>query len=327
MAVTKATKKVRDIFPEMSGGLSPSMLDLNLWVYSHSDDDPHRVLVPKVDPHFAFHPATLEALILGETLGRHVYLKGDTGCGKTASVTQFCARRGKEMVRQNLDEHIARGELVGSYTAVADPTGKNLVFQFRRGSLALSILRPSTYLIDEFDTGSPAATVLLNPILESDSPALHIPETGEYIKPNREWRCVATGNTDGVNPDPRGIYSGTQTQNFASLNRFAYRVEVPYNEPEKEREIVLKKYPNLPKKVLDPIISFVREYRKAFDVSMELTVPFSTRMLHNLVEGTIFTGSVSRALGLVLLSVVPANEKNVVVQLAERCEIRAERAS
>lgn len=321
MSITKTSKKVREIFPEVSD-LSPSVRDLSLWTYTHSDDDPHRVLVPKMDPSFIFNASVLEALILGEVLGRHSYLYGHTGCGKTQSVVQFCARLAKELVRQNLDEHIARSELVGSYAAVADDSKQHLIFQFRRGSLALSVLRPSTYLIDEYDTGSPAATVLLNAILESDSPALHIPETSEFVRPSKEWRCVATGNTDGVNPDPRGLYAGTQQQNFASLNRFAYRVEVPYNEVSREREIIGRRYPELPMQTIEPLFNFLREYRKAFEGSMELTVPFGTRMLHNIVEATIFLGSLSRAVKLSFLGAVPQAERNIVIDLAKRVEIK-----
>jgi len=320
MAITKTARKVSELFPEVTE-LSSSVRNLSLWVYTHSEDEPHRVLVPKVDPAFMFQPQVLEALILGEVLGKHTYLYGHTGTGKTAHVVQFCARRSKELVRQNLDEHIARSELVGSYTAVADESKQHLIFQFRRGSLALSVLRPATYLLDEFDTGSPAATVLLNPILESDAPALHIPETSEFVRPNKEWRCVATGNTDGVNPDPRGLYAGTQQQNFASLNRFAYRVEVGYNEISREREIITKKYLDLPLKAIEPIFSFLQQYRKAFDGSMELTIPFSTRMLHNIIEATIFLGSLSRAVKLSFLAAVPQNERNIVCDLAKRNEI------
>jgi len=242
------------------------------------------------------------------------------------SVIQFCARRGKEVIRQNFDEHSARAEMIGAFMASANPSGTGLQFRFRRGTLALSILRPATYLADEYDVGTPSATILINPILESEDPILHIPETEELIRPNKDWRCVATGNTDGINPDPRGIYAGTQIQNFASLSRFAFRVQVAYCSLDKEREILKKKFGKLFEKdagrlLVENLLNFVKEYRAAYDATTSLTVPFSTRMIHHTVEAIIFTGSVKRALGLTLLPSLPPTEKNVVESLMVRLKV------
>lgn len=317
MSLTKNQRTILELFPEASS-LTKTLHGLKVWCYAHDDNDPWKVFVPRVEPTFVFQSEVLEALILGEVLGKHTYLYGDTGSGKTASVLQFCARRGKEIVRQNFDEHVSRAELLGMFAAVADESTNHLVMKFRRGSLALSVMRPCTFLLDEYDMGTPGSTIVVNLVLESEEPVLHIPETEEIIRPNKEWRVVATGNTDGVNPDPRGIYAGTQTQNFASLNRFAFRCRVNYNTPEREKEILQKKYEKLPATVVDPVIGFTRAYRAAFDKTGELTVPFSTRLLHNLVEATVFLGSVGRALDLVLLSVLPPDERATVVALASR---------
>ncbi len=314
MAVTKILRKVRDIFPGLV--FSPTVAELSLYCYTHTPDDPGRIYVPKVDPAYEFQLAPLEALIIGEVLNRPVYLHGHTGTGKTSLIAQFCALRGREMIRQNFDEHISRAELVGSPT-VAVEAGASVI-KFRYGSLATSMMRPATWLADEFDTGSPSSTVVVNPVLESAEPTLHIPETEEVIVPNKDWRVVATGNTDGVNPDPRGIYAGTQTQNAASLNRFAFRMEVEYNSPEAEEKVLLRKYPGFPTELLSKVISFGREYRQAFLGTQELSTPFSTRTLHNWVEGTIFTGSIYRAFAMTFLAAVPAPEKRTVTELARR---------
>ena len=314
MAITKQLKKVREIFPGIS--FTPTVAELSLYVFTHSPDDPGLVYVPKVDPAYEFQQEVLEALILGEVLNRPVYVHGHTGTGKTSQIAQFCARRGRELIRQNFDEHISRAELVGAPTVAVE--GGASVVKFRYGSLATSMMRPATFLADEFDTGSPSSTVVLNPVLESAEPVLFVPETEEMIVPNRDWRVVATGNTDGVNPDPRGIYAGTQTQNAASLNRFAFRIEVDYNSPETERVIIERKYPGLPANLLNAVTSFTREYRKAFLSTPELSTPFSTRTLHNWVEGTIFTGSLLRAFKMTFLAAVPAPEKQTVLSLAQR---------
>ena len=314
MAITKQLKKVKDIFPSVT--FSPTVAGLSLYCYEHSSDDPGRIYVPKVDPAYEFQVAPLEALILGEILNRPAYLHGDTGTGKTSLVAQFCAVRGRELIRQNFDEHISRAELVGSPT-VAVENGASVI-KFRYGSLATSMMRPATYLADEFDTGSPSSTVVLNPVLESAEPMLNIPETEELIVPNKDWRVVATGNTDGVNPDPRGIYPGTQTQNAASLNRFAFRIEVQYNSEVAERAILDRKYPGFPVPVLEKLLSFTREYRRAFLGTQELSTPFSTRTLHNWAEATIFTGSIYRAFAMTFLSSVQVAEKLAVTDLARR---------
>lgn len=318
MSVTKVLKTVKELFKGVS--LTKEVKELSLWTYEHSPDDPGRVFVPKLNPDFLFQPEVLEVLILAEVLNRPAYLFGHTGTGKTSHVVQFCAVRGKEIVRQNFDEAIGRSELIGSPT-VAIHEGKQVV-KFRRGSLVTSALRPSTYILDEYDMGTSGATCLINPILEAEAdPQLYVPETEELIKPHRDWRIVATGNTDGVNPDERGIYSGAQSQNMATLNRFAYRIEVKYNTSDQEKRILESKLAGYPQDYLVKILKFVEEYRKAFLNTMELTIPFSTRMLHTIAETTVMTGSVKLAIKYSLLAAVPTNEKRVVEELVKKCGI------
>lgn len=321
MAVTKRLAPVKDLFPGVR--LTPAVKDLALWAYDHSEDDPGRVFVPKVNPDYIFQPEVLEVLVLSDVLNKPAYFFGHTGTGKTSHVVQFCAARGKEVIRQNFDEAIGRAELIGSPIVAVDE-GKQVV-KFRRGSLITSAMRPSTYIADEYDMGTSGATVLINPILESESnPSIYVPETEEIIIPHKDWRVVATGNTDGVNADERGIYSGAQAQNMATLNRFAFRIEVKYNSKAQEKKILDRKFIGFPSETMDKILAFTTEYRKAFLQTMELSIPFSTRMLHNICEATIMTGSVGKALHYTLLSSVPDAERRVVEELAKRLGIDSE---
>ena len=320
--ITKKLTPVKDLFKDadLTGRLSPSITDMAIFTYTHSDDDPGAVFVPRVDPYYLFQADALECLILGDVLNRHVYFYGDTGCGKSTLIAQFCARRGREMFRQNFDETIGRGELIGS-TIVTISEGKP-VTKWRRGSLAASMLRPATFVLDEYDAGTSGATILVNPVLESDAcPSVYVPETEEILVPHGDWRAVATGNTDGVNPDERGIYPGTQAQNMATLNRFAYRTKINYLTPSAEASLLRRKYPTFPADVAKVAIKFTEEYRRAWSNTRELTVPFSTRMLHNIIEASAMTESLWTALEYALLSSVPQAEKRVITELAKRVGI------
>lgn len=319
--VTKTLRPVSELFPGVK--LSPAMKKLKVWTFDRTDADPGRIFVPEVDPHFVFDAAVLEAVILGIVLNRPVYLWGETGCGKTAILKQVASRLGMAAVRQNFDDAVGRSELVGSPVAsVQDGHG---VIKWRRGSLATALLLVGGYYIaDEYDLGTPSATSCLNAILETESVdpvRMYVPETEEILVANRHFRVAATGNTDGVNPDERGIYAGTQSQNMATLNRFAFRVNVPYCPPEVERDVLRSKFEGFPDDVLDRLVSFVKEYRNAFSKTKELSVPLSTRVVHAIAEATIFNGSLLSSLNLCLLNSVPSAERVVVTRLAKNVGI------
>lgn len=319
MSIKKTLVPVRDIFPVK--GLSAGVKDMQLYVYEHSSDDPGAVFVPRKDENYIFQPKALEAMILAENLNRNLSLFGHTGTGKTSHIMQFCAWRGREVVRQNFDLGVTRQDLVGVTVVIPSEAGDKTITKFRYGSLPISMTRPATFIADEWDIGDPGVTALLNPVLEGENSPVFVAETETYIRPHREWRVVSTGNTDGVNPDPRGIYAGTQTQNAATVNRWAFRVQIDYNAPEVEGEILNRKYPGIPEPIVTKLVAFTKEYRKAFVQTAELTLPLSTRAIHGMAEAALFTGSLKRALEMVLLSATPAHEKHAVEGLAVRVGI------
>ncbi|WP_432263239.1 AAA family ATPase [Cupriavidus sp. TMH.W2] len=233
---------------------------------------------------FVFQPDTLRRVMvwmasgtLPETFAkakmkRNLMVFGPTGCGKTALISQICARTGRSMFRYQCSEDSEAAQMFGSwklcrpllteevaaedqgiiekgFTGVARAierlavsmkrvTGVGPEMTFVDGPVLRWARTPnSILLLDEFDQLPPSVAMSLNGALDGDD--ILVPETGERVKLAPGCLIVATGNTNGRgsaggNGGSAALYKGVKRQNIASLDRF-FVINAGYlSEPEEK---------------------------------------------------------------------------------------------
>lgn len=153
-----------------------------------------------------------------------ILLQGPTSAGKTSMVEYLAACTGHRFVRINNHEQTDLQEYLGRYVATADGS---LVFQ--EGLLTQAVRNGYWIVLDELNLASCDILESLNRLLD-DNRELFIPETGESLKPHKEFHLFATQNPAG------SIYGGRKILSRAFLNRF---VEVHVGEVLSEEMLVI----------------------------------------------------------------------------------------
>ncbi|AZG12233.1 MoxR family ATPase (plasmid) [Cupriavidus pauculus] len=233
-------------------------------VFAANDD------TPDVIEGFAFQPDTLRRILVWmasgalpnnftkATMKRNLLIYGPTGCGKTALISQVCARTGRSMFRYQCSEDSEATQLFGTYKLCKVPQNAERQEVEAEASAApqqasaLSatpemvfvdgpVLRwartpNSILLLDEFDQLPPSVAMSMNGVLDGDD--ILVPETGERVKIAAGCLIVATGNTNGRgsaggNGGSASLYKGVKRQNIASLDRF-FVVNATYLSVEEE---------------------------------------------------------------------------------------------
>ena len=184
---------------------------------------------PQPQPNYIITPfvrRNLLNLVRAALCARYpVLLQGPTSAGKTSMVRYLAAISGHHFVRINNHEHTDLQEYLGAY--VSDDTGRLV---FREGVLVDAVRHGHWIVLDELNLASTDVLEALNRLLD-DNRELVVPETGEVVRPHREFMLFATQN-------PPGIYGGRKQLSRAFRNRF---VELHFDDiPRDELEVILR---------------------------------------------------------------------------------------
>ncbi|NLC22083.1 MAG: AAA domain-containing protein, partial [Halomonadaceae bacterium] len=146
-------------------------------------------------------------------------------------------------------------ELIGHHVVIDG----DLVWQ--DGPLTIAMRNGHLFLLDELDLLDPATAAGLNGIVEG-APLVIAENGGEIIIPHKDFRFVATGNTNGAG-DRTGLFQGTLQQNAALMDRM-WVVEVGYPSPDQEKAILSAICPQVPGQIADTMINVANEVRSLF---------------------------------------------------------------
>lgn len=262
---------------------------------------------PVVDPAYCFRRSELKMVLYAIGTRKRVLLSGPTGSGKTSVIQQTAARLNWGYTRFGCDSDLSRSDLVGLWTL----RGEETVFQY--GPLVRAMREGHILVIDEWDVANPSVAMLLQPVLEGEP--FYLAETGELISPHEDFRIFATANTIGLG-DESGLYSGTQPQNYASLDRFSIVWMVDYASKVDERK-VLKARTKLPDGDIEKMLDVAGLVRKAF-VAQEIMTTMSTRTLVNLCDLTVDFGNAALAFEAGYLNKMNKEDRGVVKELIQR---------
>ncbi len=244
--------------------------------------------VPEIDEAYSFRKALLGIVLYSlDTPNQPVLLIGPTGSGKTSVFEQACARLNKETTRINLDGDVTRADFVGQWVL----NGQNSM-EFNYGPLPTAMKEGRVLIIDEIDAGAPPVTMVLQAVLEGKP--LTLLETGETLRPHKDFRICATANTNGQG-DESGMYFGTQPQNYAMLDRFKLVDMVDYPTAAEEHRILeLKTGMQDDDKLRTKLIEVANMIRKAHKKG-ECACTMSTRNVVNIAEKLVVFGDIKVA--------------------------------
>lgn len=164
-----------------------------------------------------------------------LYIVGPTGCGKTTTVEQFCARVRAPMLEIVGREDLQKADLVGSYVLTGGGTMK-----FVYGPAALVWKHGGVLLVNEM-TAAPPGFWVANKDLLGGRPLL-IEATGEVIERHPWARVVFTDNTRGLVADDTGSYQGRFRQDAAVMDE-TWKLHVDYMPEQEEIELLKQGMP------------------------------------------------------------------------------------
>ena len=230
--------------------------------------------------------------ILRSGINANVYVTGLSGNGKTTMVEQCCAKLKREMFRVNITAQTDEDDLLGGFRLVDGET------KFVYGPVVEAMKRGAVLLLDEVDLGL-APIMCLQPVLEGKG--VFLKKTGEWIRPAAGFIVIATANTKGEGSDD-GMFTHTNIQNEAFLDRFAFTYDQGYATKKTELKILQKKAekynaPDDPD-FLDNLVTWGEITRKAFtEGAVEKVI--STRRLEDAVKAFAMFNDRMKAISLV----------------------------
>lgn len=255
-------KKAKDVFFGPRSRLKD--LDFEVPVFKG-----HNQNVPEIDEHYKFRKEYLVPILWALMHNKNAWLSGHTGTGKSTLITQICARLNWPLVRVNFDSEISRMDLVGRDVLKRDDDGTT-VSMFVDGILPQALQQPCVLLCDEVDFIRPDVAYVFQRALESEG-LLISEDGGRLVKPHPYSRIIATGNTQGQGDDT-GIYQGARAQSMALLDRFTVWVQCDYLDITEERKLVTESVKDIDEGLMDQIMAYVTEHRKAFE-SLKVSQP------------------------------------------------------
>lgn len=268
---------------------------------------------PLVNPGYVFPTEETLVLLMGFAKGDRILLVGDTGTGKTSIIEQIAARLNYSVVKISFDGCITRNDLIGEWIV----KGKEMQFQY--GILPLAFRMPGCIIIlDEWDTiNEETSFVIQRPLQKEDGKLLILETGGELVPMHEDNLIVATANTAGQGDDS-GLYSqGTRIQNYSQINRFGLTIRMKYLEPDKEKAMLLARYPDLEKAEAEAFVLAVNKVRDGFS-NGQISVPLSPRDLLNWADKYLAMGDPMRAAKYCFLNRMSQEDAQVTEGIIQR---------
>ena len=247
--------------------------------------------IPQIDPEYIKGELFDEVSdILDTSIFFPVYIKGESGVGKSLTVEQVCAEKKREFLRVPITIESDEDALMGGFRLVEENGAS--VTKFIKGPVIEAMERGAVLLLDEYDLGSPTRMMCLQAPLEGKG--YLIKKTGEYVSPKKGFMIIATGNTKGAGDDT-GMYIGTQMLNDAALDRFSVCIDVPFPEKEFELRILNRRCQTLgidhsesgKGKDIELLVNFANKIRETVAESQSISYNISTRRLVKILEAYV----------------------------------------
>lgn len=283
---------------------------ISIEVYSGHDAESLNYL-PDVDVDYVYNIDLLKKVILGYRMNMPTYLWGMHGTGKTTLLQQAAARIKQPFLRVQHTIGTQESDVLGQWTVRDGSTF------FQLGPLAQAMIMGWIYCADEYDFAMPSVSAVYQPVLEGQALLIKdAPIEFRKIVPHKNFRFVATGNTNGVG-DETGLYQGTLVQNAANYSRFKITEEVKYMS-EKQEIAILRGKMRIEPDDAKKIVKFANGIRDMFE-SSKISMTISPREILSAVEiGVAYGGNWPEGLKSAFANRLGRVDRKVVCEYMDR---------
>ena len=213
---------------------------------------------PAIDPDYVFDSDLLRKMLrilLGQSARRNVLLTGEPGVGKSSVLLQMAARLNIPVFSLACSGRTRFDHMIGSHALLKGET------VWKDGPLLLAMKYGGVFLANEITRMDPGEQMDMAEVLDS-SGTLTNPHTGEVVRAQSGFVCVATGNTGGYG-DTEGAYPGERASSPAFLDRFQ-KLEVTHLPKEQELALLRRVAPNVPETIAAYMVGLAQEVRENF---------------------------------------------------------------
>lgn len=263
-----------------------------------------------IDPNYIFNIDYLKTAVLGLESNIPTYLVGHAGTGKSTIWEQICTRTRRAMTRIQHTINTEESHILGQYVVKGGET------VWEPGPLQLAMKFGLVYLADEYDRAMPQVLSVYQPVLEGKALVTkEAPPEWRVIRPHKDFRFAATGNTNGAG-DETGLYPSTALQDFANYERFGLMVQIDW--PEEKQEIsIIAGQAKIPAELSKKLVKFAKEVRREVDAHT-ISSPVSPRALINAGIIGRRMGRMDTGLQLAYANRLGGVDKEAVEQLIQR---------
>lgn len=266
--------------------------------------------VPAVSENYVYDIDELKDVVLAIEMSIPCYVWGHKGAGKTELFEQIAARTNRPMIRVQHTVNTEESHIVGQWTV----KGGETVFEL--GPLPLAMMNGWMYVADEYDFGLPSVLSVYQAVLEGKSLMIkEADEANRLIKPHKNFRFCATGNTNGSG-DETGLYQGTNLQNSANYDRFGMVIHKKYMKKTAESQI-LQNQVGLTKEDADKLVEFASLVRDAYD-GAKISDVISPRTLIYAAKIGVMRASFRKGVTLAFTNKLSKVDREVVEGLSQR---------
>ena len=274
--------------------------------------------VPTLDESYKFDKNTTLAILAGFSHNRRVMIQGYHGSGKSTHIEQVAARLNWPCIRENLDSHISRIDLLGK-DAITLKDGKQIT-EFKEGILPWALQTPTALVFDEYDAGRPDVMFVIQRVLEVEG-KLTLLDQNKVISPHSGFRLFATANTVGLG-DTSGLYHGTQQINQGQMDRWHIVSTLNYLDPELELKVVLSKVQSLDNKegveIAKNMISVANLSRQGF-ANGDISTLMSPRTVISWAENYQIFNDLNKSFEITFLNKCDETERVIIAEYYQRC--------
>lgn len=268
------------------------------------------LLIPEINREYVFNVPELKKVMSGVEMNIPIYIWGHKGAGKTELVEQICARTNRPLMRVQHTVNTEESQIVGQWVV------RNGATEFELGPLPTAMLNGWAYLADEYDFAMPSVLATYQAVLEGKPLTIkEAPASMRVIRPHKDFRFFATGNTNGTG-DETGLYQGTTIQNSANYDRFGVVIRKAYMSETDEAEI-LRKNTAVSEQDAKDLVRFASNVRESFDAG-KISDTISPRTLLFAAKLGIAHASFEVGLELAFFNKLSAVDQRACKEYAQR---------
>ena len=322
--ISMASASVSSIMPHLKSGklamnkvfglskskaaLSSSGNEIMIDVGSKSGE--YADLIPDIDENYIYQIDLLKNVLMGLEENIPILLWGHAGVGKSSMYEQVCARTNRPYMRVQHTANTEESHILGQILANSEGT------YFEPGPLSLAMRYGFIYNADEYDFAHASILGVYQPVLEGKSLLIkEAPVEWRVVKPHKNFRFVATGNTNGSG-DETGLYTGTNMGNAANYSRFGITDHVKYM-PKKQEAAVVAAQGDIDISDANLLVDFAIKIRDAFN-SSQMSSTIGPRELIYAAKLGLRKGSWKRGVELAFINRMGTVDREVATGIAQR---------